>query len=102
VTERLASNRFTVTLGAQALQKATADGTSLPQVIAHALAHINALLPGLPTIIAVSYASSSSQVIPQTGTNGFTSPENGGIIIAFRQTPQASLSTIIAALAAAY
>lgn len=46
VTERLASNRFTVTLGAQALQKATADGTSLPQVIAHALAHINALLPG--------------------------------------------------------
>jgi hypothetical protein len=94
VTERLAGNRFTVTLGAQALEKATADGTSLPQVIAHALARINALLAGPPTSITVSYAS-SSQVIPQTGTDGFTDPETGGITVVFGQTPQSSLSTIM-------
>jgi hypothetical protein len=95
VTERLARDRFTVTLGAQALGKATADGASLPQAVAHALAHINALLPGPPTTITVSYASSSSQIIPQTGTNGFTDPETGSITIVFGQTPQASLSTIM-------
>jgi hypothetical protein len=95
VTDRLAGHRFTVTLGAQALKKATADGTSLPQVIAHALARINALLPGPPTTITVSYASSGSQVIPQTGTNGYTDPGTGDITLAFAQTPQASLSTIM-------
>jgi hypothetical protein len=94
VIERLASNRFTVTLGAQALAKASADGVSLPQVIAHALTRISALLPGPPTAITVSYAG-SSQIIPQTGTNGYTSPETGDITIVFGQTPQASLSTIM-------
>jgi hypothetical protein len=95
VTERLVRDRFTVTLGAQALGKATADGTSLPQVVARALARINALLPGPRTSITVSYASSSSQVIPQTGTDGFTDPGTGAITLVFGQTPQASLSPIM-------
>ena len=90
----MASNRFTVTLTAQALAKATADGLSLPPAVAHALARVSALLPGPPTTITVSYAS-SAQVIPQTGTDGYTDPDTGGITIGFRQTPQASLSTII-------
>lgn len=95
VTEHLDGNRFTVTLGAQALAKAGAGGANLPQVVAHALAHVNALLPGPPAAITVSYASSSSQVVPQTGVNGVTNSKTGGIAIVFGQTPQVSLGTIM-------
>jgi hypothetical protein len=93
VTESFARHRFTVRLSAQALAKASADGTSLPQVVGQSLGRINALLPGPPTTITVSY--NSSQVIPQTGTDGYTSPATGAITIWFRQTPQASVSKIM-------
>ena len=93
VTESFAGHRFTVTFSAQALAKASAGGASLPQVVAHALAHINALLPGPPTAITVSYRN--SYLIPQTGTNGSTDPATGSITIWFGQTPEASLSTIM-------
>ena len=73
--------------------KAGAEGTSLPQVVARALARINALLPGPPTAITVFY--NSSPVIPQTGTAGYTSPATGGITIGLGQTPQASFSMIM-------
>jgi hypothetical protein len=66
----MARHRFTVTFSAQALEKA---GPGLPQVVARALARINALLPGPPTTITVSYSDS---VIPQTGTSGYTDPGN--------------------------
>ena len=94
MTEHLAGNRFTVTFSAAALAKASADGMSLPQVVARALARISALLPGPRTAITVSYAS-SAQVIPQTGTNGYTDPDTADITIGFGPTPQASLSTIM-------
>jgi len=93
VTESFARHRFTVTLSAQALEEASADGRSLPQVVGQALSRINALLPGPPTTISISY--NSSQVIPQTGTGGFTNPATGAITIWFRQTPQACFSMIM-------
>ena len=93
VTESFVHDRFTVTLGVEALEKASAAGTSLPQVIAHSLSRINALLPGPATAIAVSYLNSG--LIPQTGTSGVTSPGTGKIAIAFGPTPQSSLSAIM-------
>ena len=93
VTESFAGHRFTVTFGAQALEKASADGTSLPLVVARALARVNALLPGPPATITVYY--NSTPVIPQTGTSGYTSPATGGITIGLGQTPQASFSMIM-------
>jgi hypothetical protein len=92
VTERLARGRFTVTFTAQALEMASAGGASLPQVVAHALARINALLPGPPTAITVLYTGSA--VIPQTGTYGLTNAD-GRITIGFLPTAQASLGTIM-------
>lgn len=92
VTESF-DHRFTVTFAAQALEKASADGTSLPRVTGQALARINALLPGPRTTITVS--SNSSAVIPQTGTNGYTDLGTGDITISLAQTPQASFSLIM-------
>lgn len=92
MTESFAGRRFTVTFTVQALEKARAAGTDLPQVVGQALAHINALLPGPSTAITIGYAG--LQVIPQTGTNGYTNPGSGVITIGFEQTPQASFSTI--------
>ena len=93
-TESFARNRFTVTLSAQAVEKASADGVSLPHVVAHALGRINALLPGPRTPITVTYGA-SHLVIPQTGTDGQTNPASGVIAIVFGPTPQASSSTIM-------
>jgi hypothetical protein len=81
VTESFVRNRFTVTLSTEALEKASADGTNLPQVIAHSLSRINALLPGPATAIAVSYMNSG--LIPQTGTSGVLTDHK-----ASRQGPQ--------------
>ena len=66
-------------------------------MVGQALSRINALLPGPPTTITMSYNSSrpGSQVIPQTGTDGYTDPATGDITIWFRQTPQATLSRIL-------
>lgn len=92
-TESFARNRFTVTFSAQALEQASADGVNLPQVVADALGRINALLPGPPTPITVTYGG--SHLIPQTGTNGETNPASGVIAIVFGPTPQVSVSTIM-------
>jgi hypothetical protein len=93
VTESFDDHRFTVTFTAQALEKASADGTNLPQVVGQALAHINAVLRGPSTAITIRYAG--IPVIPQTGTNGYTDPATGVITIGFEQTPQASFSMIM-------
>jgi Predicted Zn-dependent protease (DUF2268) len=93
VTESFARDRFTVKFSAQAVEKASARGVNLPQVVGRALGRINALLPGPPTTITVSY--NSSPVIPQTGTDGFTNEETGAITIWFRPTPLASLRRIM-------
>ncbi len=82
-----------MTLSAQALARASADGANLSQVIAHALARINALLPGPPTVIMVSYGG--SDVIPQTGTSGETNPGTGVLTVTFGQTPRASPGMIM-------
>jgi uncharacterized protein YjaZ len=64
---------------------------NLPQVVGHALARINALLPVPPTHIALSY--SSSEVVPQTGTSGSINLV-GRVALAFGPTP-ASLAAIM-------
>jgi len=89
VTERAASGRFTVTLTAGAIQGAEAAGVSLPPLVARALNHVNALLPGPPTDITIGHLS-ASQVIPQTGTFGSTNPVTGSITIGFGPTSQVS------------
>jgi hypothetical protein len=88
VTESFVRHRFTVTFSAQALAEASASGTSLPEVVARALARINALLPGPPTTITVSY--SNSDLIPQTGTSSTTNTLTGAISIWFGPTPKVS------------
>jgi hypothetical protein len=93
VTETFAGHRFTVKFSALAVAKASAGGTSLPRVVGRALGRINALLPGPPTTISVSY--NSSQVVPQTGTDGFTNLGTGAITIWFRPTPQVSIRRIM-------
>jgi len=89
VTERAANGRFTVTLTAGAIRAADAAGVSLPPLVARALDHINALLPGPPTDITIGHFS-ASQVSPQSGTNATTSPVTGSIMIGFGPAPQAS------------
>jgi hypothetical protein len=93
LTESFARNRFTVAFTPPALELVSAAGMNLPQVTGRALAHISALLPGPPTTITITYSSSS--VIPQTGTDGYTNARTGRIIIWLGLTPQASFSTIM-------
>ncbi len=66
------NGRFTVTMSGAALQEAKAAGDVLPALMAHALAHISALLPG-PSTITVNYAQGSA-LIAQAGAYGFTNP----------------------------
>lgn len=66
-------------------------------MVGQTLGRINALLPGPPTTITVSDSSSpiGSQIIPQTGTDGYTNEGTGAITVWFRQTSQASLTRIL-------
>ena len=90
LTEHVANDRFTVTLSGAALQAAQQAGINLPAVVGHALEHINALLPGPATTIAVNLGQPGT-VIPQTGADGMTG-ESGQVTVWFRATGQASLS----------
>ena len=96
LTEHAAGNRFTVTFSGAALQAAQGAGINLPAVVSHALGHINALLPGPATTIAVGLAQPGT-VIPQTGTSGMTNVTDnpGQVTVAFRPTQQASLRTAV-------
>lgn len=87
MTEHLVNGRFTVTMSGEALQEAKAAGDNLPALIAHALAHINALLPGAHSIITVNYARGSA-LITQAGVYGFTNPLTVRITAGFGPTPQ--------------
>jgi hypothetical protein len=93
LTEHVADNRFTVTFSGAALQAAQGPGINLPAVVSHALGHINALLPGPATTIAVGLAQPGT-VIPQTGTFGLTG-KSGQVTVSFRSTQQASLRTAV-------
>jgi hypothetical protein len=90
-TEHVAGNRFTVTFSGAALQAARGAGINLPAVVSRALEHINALLPGPATAIAVGLAQPGT-VIPQTGTFGITG-KRGQVTVSFGPTQQASLRT---------
>ena len=92
-TEHVAGNRFTVTFSGAALQAAQGAGINLPAVVSHALEHINALLPGQATAIAVGLAQPGT-VIPQAGTSGITG-KRGQVTVAFRPTQQASLGRAV-------
>lgn len=90
-TASTAHKRFTLLLSPQARQLASSAGVSLPQLMAGALTHVNALLPGPPTTIAVKIGN-PSDLIPQQGVNGFTSPATGQIILQVGRTAQSSLA----------
>jgi hypothetical protein len=96
LTEHVADNRFTVTFSGAALQAAQGAGINLPAVVSRALEHIDALLPGPATTIAVGLAQPGT-VIPQTGANGMTTVtgEPGQVTVSFRSTQQASLRTAV-------
>lgn len=94
VTEHLAGGRFTVTLGGEALQAARTADMNLPGLVARALGHISTLLPGPKAVITVSYGH-PAQLIPQTGTAGFTSPLTGRIKVAFGPTPHIRLENVL-------
>lgn len=85
-----AQQRFTVLLSTPARQLASSAGVNLSQLVASALNHINALLPGPPTIIVLQ-TGDPSQLIPQAGTNGFTRP-SGQVILQLGRTAQSSLA----------
>jgi hypothetical protein len=93
LTEHVAGSRFTVTFSGAALQAAQGAGINLPGVVGRALGHINALLPGPATSIAVGLAPPGT-VIPQAGTAGMTG-ERGQVTVSFRPTQQASLRTAV-------
>jgi Predicted Zn-dependent protease (DUF2268) len=92
-TEHVADNRFTVTFSGAALQAAQGAGINLPAVVSHALEHINALLPGPATTIAVGLAQPGT-VIPQTGTFGATG-KSGQVKVSFRPTQQVGLGRAV-------
>jgi len=92
VSEHVAGGRFTVVLSADAVGHAKMTGISLSQLVTGALDHINVLLPGPATTITIDYGGSRLMpLIPQTGTDGFTDPKTGHIMIVFGPTAQASL-----------
>jgi len=95
VTEHLVTGRFTVTMSGQALQEAKAAGDDLPALMAHALAHINALLPGPHTTITVSYAQ-GDDLITQAGSDGFTNPLTALIRTDFGPTSQVTTREALA------
>ena len=90
-TGSTAQKRFTVLLSTQARQLASSAGVSLSQLVASALNHVNVLLPGPPTAIVVKIGN-PSDLIPQEGVNGFTSPATGQIILQLGRTAQSSLA----------
>ena len=55
MTEQVANGRFTVVLSGKAVQEAKAAEIDLRALIARALGHISALLPGPKTTISVNY-----------------------------------------------
>ncbi len=77
-----AKDRFDVTFDTGAANRAEEHGANLGQLVAHALDRINALLPGPKTAIFIEY-DAAYNVVPQTGTNGFTNPQTGHITIGF-------------------
>ena len=89
MTGQVAQGRFTVMLSGTALQQAKTAGVNLQRLTIRALDQINALLPGPRASITVGY-SSPAGLIPQTGTDGFTSIE-GRITAEFGPTRQTSL-----------
>lgn len=89
-----AKDRFDVTFDTGAVNRAEEHGANLRQLVAHALDRINALLPGPKTAIFIEY-DAASNVIPQTGTNGFTNPQTGHITIGFGPGSQTSYQTTL-------
>ncbi|HEY2548957.1 MAG TPA: DUF2268 domain-containing putative Zn-dependent protease [Streptosporangiaceae bacterium] len=93
--KQLRQGRFTVVLSDSALQQARADGFSLPQITGQALAHTAALLPGPRVTITIGFAA-ASQIVPQTGTGGFTDPRTGRqVMMAFGPALHVSASRVL-------
>lgn len=90
VTSHAAGGRFTVTMSAEAVHRASAAGLSLGQVVMRALGRINALLPGPATTITIGYSQNPKDLIPQLGTYGYTDPITGQVMIRFGPASQAS------------
>lgn len=71
-------SRFVVGIGPQVETTAKAAGVPIDGVVTNALDHIAALLPGPATDIGIAVGT---QVIPELGVTGYTSPTNGKIYI---------------------
>ena len=78
-------SRFTVAIGSQVQAAARAVGVSIDSVVTGALERIDRILPGVPTQIDIALGT---QVIPELGVNGYTSPSNGQIAIIVDPTSQ--------------
>lgn len=94
VTDRVADDRFTVTFSAAALQAAQTAGVSLPALVDRVLDHVNTLLPGPKASISVSDGR-PAVLSPQSGTEGYTNPMNGRIMVAFGTVPQVSIKKVL-------
>jgi hypothetical protein len=71
-------SRFVVAIGPQVETTAAGVGVSIDSVVTIALDHIASLLPGPQIDIGVSFGT---QVIPELGVTGYTSPTSGQIAI---------------------
>lgn len=71
-------SRFVVGIGPQVESTAQAVGVPIDSVVTEALDHIAAILPGPATDIGIALGT---QVIPELGVTGYTSPTNGKIYI---------------------
>jgi uncharacterized protein YjaZ len=74
-----------VAVGPQAEESARAVGVPIDSIIIQSLNHIRILLPGPATDIGISIGS---QVIPELGVTGYTSPSNGQIAVILDPTSQ--------------
>ena len=74
-----------VAVGSQVQASARAVSVSIDTVVTGALERIDRILPGAPTQIDIALGT---QVIPELGVNGYTSPSNGQIAIIVDPTSQ--------------
>jgi hypothetical protein len=95
-TEYAAGKRFTVTFSAKALNEASSAGVNVQHLVAGALDHINALLPGPPNTVSVIYGGDPADLVTQTGTSGVTNSAGGAVVVAFGPTAQAGLGKALA------
>lgn len=77
---RAANGRFSVQVTRQLLSEARNSNVPIASLTGADLARIDSLLPGPPTTVTLTVGN-PDQILPVTGTSGFTDPESGAITI---------------------